>query len=409
MTIYKLISFFILLTFSAFFSGSETALLSIDNLKFRKLQKRGGNTRYISRLIKDPNRLLITVLVGNMLVNVAASALATSMLIDLFGNKGTGISIGIMTFLLLVFGEVTPKTYAINRSENFSRFVSRPLWIFSKLITPIRKILTFITNKITSLIDIESEDKEPFLTEEEFKTVLKVGHKEGQVKEQEKEMINAVLDFTDTTAEEIMTPRVDIKAVPLDMEKEKFIEFAKNIRHAKIPVYVNSIDKIIGVIYTKEAFLNPQKKFNGLVKPVLFVPGAKKIYDLAQSFGEQKTKVAVVIDEYGGVSGIVALEDIIEEIVGEIVDEIDSPSNEFYINNRGVIITNGENNLKDLYKFFDLNPPESESTTIAGYIMEITKKIPLYGEITKDNFFSYKILSHSRKQISAIEISRINL
>ena len=126
-------------------------------------------------------------------------------------------------------------------------------------------------------------------------------------------------------------------------------------------------------------------------------------------FKKRKEHLAFVVDEYGELLGLITLEDIIEEIVGEIVDEIDSPSNEFYINNRGVIITNGENNLKDLYKFFDLNPPESESTTIAGYIMEITKKIPLYGEITKDNFFSYKILSHSRKQISAIEISRINL
>ncbi len=405
MTIYKLISFFILLTFSAFFSGSETALLSIDNLKFRKLQKRGGNTRYISRLIKDPNRLLITVLVGNMLVNVAASALATSMLIDLFGNKGTGISIGIMTFLLLVFGEVTPKTYAINRSENFSRFVSRPLWIFSKLITPIRKILTFITNKITSLIDIESEDKEPFLTEEEFKTVLKVGHKEGQVKEQEKEMINAVLDFTDTTAEEIMTPRVDIKAVPLDMEKEKFIEFAKNIRHAKIPVYVNSIDKIIGVIYTKEAFLNPQKKFNGLVKPVLFVPGAKKIYDLAQSFGEQKTKVAVVIDEYGGTDGLVTAEDINEEIFGEIYDEFEVPEKIIEQINENQYKISGKALITDVNEELDINLPE-EQGIIAGFVLELFEKIPKTKETIKYENLTFQIEELAGKRIRSIIIKK---
>jgi len=405
MTIYKLISFFILLTFSAFFSGSETALLSIDNLKFRNLQKRGGNTRYISRLIKDPNRLLITVLVGNMLVNVAASALATSMLIDLFGNKGTGISIGIMTFLLLVFGEVTPKTYAINRSENFSRFVSRPLWIFSKLITPIRKILTFITNKITSLIDIESEDKEPFLTEEEFKTVLKVGHKEGQVKEQEKEMINAVLDFTDTTAEEIMTPRVDIKAVPLDMEKEKFIEFAKNIRHAKIPVYVNSIDKIIGVIYTKEAFLNPQKKFNGLVKPVLFVPGAKKIYDLAQSFGEQKTKVAVVIDEYGGTDGLVTAEDINEEIFGEIYDEFEVPEKIIEQINENQYKISGKALITDVNEELDINLPE-EQGIIAGFVLELFEKIPKTKETIKYENLTFQIEELAGKRIRSIIIKK---
>ena len=238
-----------------------------------------------------------------------------------------------------------------------------------------------------------------------------------QLDDHEIRMIKGVFRLDRTIVREIMIPRVDIVSSSINVKLKKISELMFSSGHSKIPVYDDEIDRIKGIAYARDVLglllkdpssINKQIGTN-LLRPALFVPETKILDNLLTQFQQEQVHIAIVMDEYGGVSGIVTIEDLLEEIVGEIVDEIDSPSNEFYINNRGVVITNGENNLKDLYKHFDLNPPESESSTIAGYIMEITKKIPLYGEITKDDFFSYKILSHSRKQISTVEISRINL
>lgn len=314
--IYKIIAIVILLIFSAFFSGSETALFSLDPLKLRKMRRRGKSTKGINFLLRNPVRLLATILIGNMIVNITASSIAAAIAIDIFGDKGVGISIGVMTFLLLLFGEVTPKRYAIERASDVSVFVSKILIYISRILLPIYWLLHRVISRF-----IPIGKKEPTLSEEELKSIIDIGHREGIVAGHEKELIGAVLGFTDTIVKEIMIKREKIKAGSIDLKQDEFIKLAKEFKHSKIPVYKNSLDNIMGVVYTKELFLYPEKHFSEIMKPILSVPCKKKIKEILQIFEEQNIKIAVVLDENGLICGLVTMEDIIEEVFGEIYDE----------------------------------------------------------------------------------------
>lgn len=312
--IYKIIAIVILLVFSAFFSGSETALFSLDPLALRKIRRMGKGVKKINLLLQNPMRLLATILIGNMLVNVTASSIAASIAIDIFGDRGIGISIGVMTFLLLLFGEVSPKRYAIERSSRVALFSAKPLRYISRLFYPIHLVFS-------RLLPIPK--KEPTLTEEELKAIIDIGHREGIIAGHEKDLIGAMLGFTDTLVKDIMIRRENIKAGSIDLTQDEFINFAKGIKHSKIPVYKNSLDNIMGIVYAKELFLYPEKSFSEITKPVLSVPYNKKIKDILQIFERENLKIAIVLDEKGLTCGLVTMEDIIEEVFGEIYDEFE--------------------------------------------------------------------------------------
>lgn len=394
-----------LLFLSAFFSGSETALFSLNTIKLRKMERRGKDTRIISELLKEPSRLLVTLLIGNTLVNVVISVVATSLSLQLFGNKGLGLAIGVVTFLLLIFGEVTPKTFAIEKGESLSLIVAKPLKYFSHLIFPLRNILRLIADRLIRLTRISSK-REPTLTEEELKTIIDVGHREGVVKKGEREMIRSVLEFTDTEARDIVTPRVDIKAASLDMTQQEFLEFARKIKHSKIPVYENSVDKVVGVIYAKETFLNPERSFVESIRPVAFIPGTKKIDDLLKAFDEQKTKIAIVVDEYGGTDGLVTLEDILEEIFGEIYDEFETPEHLIEKIDDKRFKVSGKVAIIDVNEKLNLNIPEGEYETLAGFVLELLDKIPVEGERVKFKDLTFVIEKMIGKRIKMVLIRR---
>jgi len=319
-----------------------------------------------------------------------------------------------MTFILVIFAEVLPKTYSINKPTRTALAISPIIFYLNKILFPFIYLINFIVNfffknkeQDTSIIDEQSE--------EELEGVIDLYKTSNPDYEREKEMLQSILQLNDTTVEEVFTHRKNIYSIDSSLETLDLINKINNSHFTRIPFWKKNPENIIGLLNVRSLNIDlgtsdssKELIFEKINKP-WFVPETTNLLDQLVEFKKRKEHLAFVVDEYGELLGLITLEDIIEEIVGEIVDEIDIPSNEFYINNRGVIITNGENNLKELYKHFNLDPPESESSTIAGYIMENTKKIPLYGEITKDNFFSYKILSHSRKQISTVEISRINL
>ena len=232
--------------------------------------------------------------------------------------------------------------------------------------------------------------------------------------EQEKEMLQSILTLNDTTVEEVLTHRKNIFSIDTELDLKQIIDGINKSKFTRIPFWENNPENIVGIldkrtlnIDFKNTLNNKSTILNHLKKP-WFIPETTNLLDQLLEFKKRKEHLAFVVDEYGELLGLITLEDIIEEIVGEIVDEIDSPDEDFYINNKGTIITKGEKNLKDLYKHFNIPPPKSDSATIAGHIMDITKKIPLFGEIIKDKFFAYKILSHSRKQIFTVEISRID-
>lgn len=380
-----IIRFLLLLVFlalSAFFSASETALYSLDSIKIRRLSQNGKDTSFIIKLLELPIHHLTAILAGNTLSNIAASALITYILIDLLGSKGLSISIGVTTLVLLIFGEVTPKTLAIHNNERLAYLFSKPLFFFSKAIAPLLFAATKICNGVISLLHIELKH-EPTLTEEEFKTIMEVGQRHGVVGKNEKEMVLSILELTATTAQEVMVPRTDIKAVSFHWPMDKIKGFLRQARHSKIPVYKDSYDNIIGMVYTKDLFLESNRPFSDMIKPVIFVPPTKKIDELLQDFYRQKTKMAIVIDEYGGTSGLVTLEDILEEVFGEIYDEFEAGEKLVELMQDGRYKVSGKTPVYQVNEDCNLSISPGDYETIAGFLLHVFGKIPSEGERVK--------------------------
>ena len=415
LTIALLLALFFLVLLSAFLSGSETAITATSKARIvSKIKKGSRRADYVLKILNQKNSVISSLLLSNNLVNILATSLATAFFYDLFGISGIFYSTLLMTFILVIFAEVLPKTYSINKPTRTALIISPIIFYLNKILFPFVYLINFIVNLFFKKKEQDTSIKDE-QSEEELEGVIDLYKTSNPDYEREKEMLQSILQLNDTTVEEVFTHRKNIYSIDSSLEIPDLINKINNSHFTRIPFWKENPENIIGLLNVRSLNIDLSTSdsskeliYEKINKP-WFIPETTNLLDQLVEFKKRKEHLAFVVDEYGELLGLITLEDIIEEIVGEIVDEIDIPSNEFYINNRGVIITNGENNLKELYKHFDLNPPESESSTIAGYIMENTKKIPLYGEITKDNFFSYKILSHSRKQISKVEISRINL
>ena len=415
LTIVLLLALFFLVLLSAFLSGSETAITATSKARIvSKIKKGSRRADYVLKILNQKNSVISSLLLSNNLVNILATSLATAFFYDLFGISGIFYSTLLMTFVLVIFAEVLPKTYSINKPTRTALIISPIIFYLNKILFPFVYLINFIVNLFFKKKEQDTSIKDE-QSEEELEGVIDLYKTSNPDYEREKEMLQSILQLNDTTVEEVFTHRKNIYSIDSSLEIPDLINKINNSHFTRIPFWKENPENIIGLLNVRSLNIDLSTSdsskeliYEKINKP-WFIPETTNLLDQLVEFKKRKEHLAFVVDEYGELLGLITLEDIIEEIVGEIVDEIDIPSNEFYVNNRGVIITNGENNLKELYKHFDLDPPESESSTIAGYIMENTKKIPLYGEITKDNFFSYKILSHSRKQISTVEIARINL
>jgi len=415
LTIALLLALFFLVLLSAFLSGSETAITATSKARIvSKIKKGSRRADYVLKILNQKNSVISSLLLSNNLVNILATSLATAFFYDLFGVSGIFYSTLLMTFVLVIFAEVLPKTYSINKPTRTALIISPIIFYLNKILFPVVYLINFVVNLFFKKKEQDTSIKDQ-QSEEELEGVIDLYKTSNPDYEREKEMLQSILQLNDTTVEEVFTHRKNIYSIDSSLEALDLINKINNSHFTRIPFWKENPENIIGLLNVRSLNIDLSTSdsskeliYEKINKP-WFIPETTNLLDQLVEFKKRKEHLAFVVDEYGKLLGLITLEDIIEEIVGEIVDEIDIPSNEFYINNRGVIITNGENNLKELYKHFDLNPPESESSTIAGYIMENTKKIPLYGEITKDNFFSYKILSHSRKQLSTVDIARINL
>ena len=409
-----LILLIILIILSGFLSGSETAITATSKARIIYKIKRGNKRAvYVLKILNQKDNVISSLLLSNNLVNILASSLATAFFYDIFGVKGIFYSTLIMTIVIVIFAEVLPKTYAINKPTRTALQISPVIFYLNRLLF----VIVFVINKIVKLLfrfkdnDKQINDQQ---SEEELKGVIDLYKTSNPDYEQEKEMLQSILQLNDVTVEEIFTHRKNIFSIDSSLETRKIIEKINNSRFTRIPFWKNNPENIIGVLNVRALSIdldNHEKSkkiiFDKISKP-WFIPDSTNLLEQLVEFRKRKEHLAFIVDEFGELLGLITLEDIIEEIVGEIVDEIDIPENDFKINNYGKIIVNGEKNIRDLFKNFDLEPPECESSTIAGYILEISKKIPLYGEKVSDQAFNYRVLSHSRKQISRIEISKIS-
>jgi putative hemolysin len=365
----------VLLLFSGFFSSAETALFSISRVKARHLGKMAGKTNLlIMRMKEDPNRLLATILIGNNLVNIGASSLATALALDYFQDQAVGIATGAMTFLILVFGEILPKSIATRNNILISRIVILPIFWLSILFFPLIKFLDFIP-KLTGKIK-----KTPTVTEEELMTFVEVVEEEGEIKEEEKELIHNIFEFDDTNAYEIMTPRADMYVV--DVDDELRVDEIVKSGFSRIPVIRGDIDHVVGILNIKDLFMrhataNAPLNVRELMQPPYFVPENKKLDSLLRQFKRRKSHLAIVVDEHGGVAGLITLEDVLEEIVGEISDETDKVEARIVrLKNKEWIVL-GKTDVEEVNEKIPMEIPESkEYDTFSGFVLNQIGKIP---------------------------------
>lgn len=336
-----IVIFIILIAFSAIFSSAETAFTSVSKIRIRTLaededSKDHKKAMIIDHLLQNPDRLLSTILVGNNVVNIGASSLTTSFVISLFGNDGTGVAIatGFVTLMILIFGEITPKTMANKNAERLCFTLCRFVQVVNLIFTPVVICLTFISHGIVRMLGGQVSTG-PTISEEDLKTIVNVSHEEGVLEDEEKEMLHNVFDFADTEIREVMTPRIHVETVGDDISYNELMDVLKECQFSRLPVHSEDYDEIIGVLNIKDLLLSKvvKSKFDitDYMREPFFVYEFNHISDVFAAMRNEHTSLAVVLDEYGVMSGIVTLEDIVEEIVGEIDDEFDEANEETII------------------------------------------------------------------------------
>ena len=323
-----------LLAGSAFFSASETALMSLSKIRIRYMEDEGvKGAKLVGSLIEKSSDLLSSILVGNNIVNIAATSVSTALFMSIFGSQGVAMSTAVMTVLVLIFGEITPKTIAANKPEKVAVLVAKPINLVMKIAKPLVWVFNLLTGVIFKLMGIDNDGVKPFITEEELKTMVNVSHEEGVLEMEEREIINNVFQFGDMQAKEAMVQRLDMVAVNIEDSYDEIIEMFKSEKLSRLPVYEESIDDIVGILNVKDIiFLSDEEieNFNikDYIREAFFTYEFKKITQLLEEMKKEKSQMAIVVDEYGGTAGLLTIEDLVEVIVGDIDDEYDEEEEE---------------------------------------------------------------------------------
>ena len=360
---------------------SETALMALSKIRIRHMVEDGvKGAKLVEKLTQDPNKLLGAILIGNNIVNILASSLATTLFVNAFGASGVGIATAVMTVLVLIFGEITPKSIAKQKSEQVALKVSKPISIIVKLFKPFIGIFTFISSGFIRLLGGNPKASEPFITEEELRTMVGVSEEEGVLEDVEKEMIFNVFDFADSQAKDVMVQRVNIVAVDSDATYEEVLDVIKKEQFSRIPVYNQTIDDIIGMLYVKDLIIAGQNKDNFKVTDYMREPyytfEFKKIKKLFNEMKKTRNHISVVLDEYGGTVGIVTIEDLIEEVFGDIEDEYDDYNNEIEVIKEDEYVVDGSSKLDDISELIGVNMESEEFDSIGGLIIGELGRFP---------------------------------
>lgn len=410
----KLFLLFVLLLSSAFFSTTEAAFFSLSRLRLRQLQD--SDTRssaIINKLLTHPDDLLITILMGNTLVNLGASATATVIATGIFGNKGVGIAIGVMTFMILIFGELIPKTIGIQKPHNIVVFAAPAAYFFLKLFSPFVWILRKITTITIKEVSGVEYSKDRTITEEELRTIIDVGQKEGIIGKKEREMIHRVFEFGDTMVKEVMIPRTDMFCMEINSTAEDVLKAIKEKSHSKIPLFEGNIDNIIGILHIKDllAFLKegkPKFAIRNLLRNPYFVPETKRVDNLLKEFQAKKIHMAIVVDEYGGTAGLIAMEDLLEELVGEIRDEFDTDEILHQKINDTTYRLSGKLPIDEFNTIFNASLVHPELETIGGYLLNLFGHIPHKNESIQDGRFKFTAEKIHKTRIQDILVQELD-
>ena len=408
-TIIQMTILFFLLLCSGFFSASETALMSLSKIRIRNMvdeQIKHADT--IDRLVKQPSKLLGAILIGNNIVNIGASALATSLAIEHFGNAGIGIATGLMTFFVLIFGEITPKTLAAQKAEKTSLGVVRIIDFITTVLGPVLFVLLKLTNKLVSLFGGDANSDRPFVTEEELKMLVTVGQEEGILESEEKKMIHNVFEFGDEMVKNVMTPRMDMVAIPISSSYTEIVEHFKSSQYSRLPVYEDIRDNIIGVIYLKDLFfftgdVNTFSIHDILRKPI-YTFELKNTFELFNELKTQHLQMAIVLDEHGGTAGIVTIEDLVEEIVGELRDEYDEGDIEIEALKDNEYLVSGKTKIEVVNETIEIDLNTEEFETIGGFVTGNLGRMGLVGDTIQVQDVQFKIMKMHKNRITLLKI-----
>ncbi|HLS89279.1 MAG TPA: hemolysin family protein [Sphingobacteriaceae bacterium] len=400
-----------LLLLSAFFSGAETALMSLSKVRIRHLvDQKAPAAQTIANIVSQPDKLLSTLLIGNNLINIAASSVATALFIRWFGVNGVLIATGVMTVLVLIFGEITPKTLAAHRPEQVASRAAGPIAALMRVLSPFAAVFSFISSLILRLIGFKADEKEKLVTEEELRTFVDIGEEEGILDSEERAMIVGIFEFGDTEVGELMVPRADIVALPMAMTAGEAVQRLATCPFSRIPVYEKSVDHIAGIIHVKDLLqvIAEGKRdvtLGDIMRPTLFVPEGKKADELFADLRKAKSHMAIVLNEYGETEGLITMEDLIEEILGDISDEYDVVQPEYDIVDPQTAIVAGSASVSDINESLNLSLPDEEADTVAGIVFNRLGRLPKAGESVQVDGLTLEVAELMGRRISKVKIT----
>ncbi len=397
---------------SAFFSALETALTTLSAARTKRLiEERPFSSRALSLWLKNPNRVLTSILVGNNIVNTLAAAMATVLAQSFFANHAISVATFGITLLLLIFGEITPKTFSRHNAERFAPIGMYIMVPFYLILLPVTLFLSLLAAKLVKLTGGKSDSSGPLATEEDIAYMIRLGHEEGVLKRSEGQLLQSVIEFRDTVAKESKVPRTGICSFEVDTSYEEVLAQVIDNGHTRWPVYEKNIDNIIGIFHAKDLLLNIGKKqpfsLRNFLRPAKFVPDMMKIGSLMKEFQAGKAHLAIVVDEYGGTAGIISLEDVLEEIVGEIRDEYDYEEKDSIIEqiDANNFLADGKANLFELGKILGATFPESDAfDSLGGFLITRHGSMPQVGEQISFENFNFVIKAADEKKISEVQI-----
>ncbi len=407
-SIAQIIIIIILLLLSAFFSSAETAFTMVNKIKIRSLIE-DGNKRAITvgKIIDNSGKMLSAILIGNNIVNISASALMTSLTIRLWGSYATGIATGVMTVLVLIFGEITPKTTATIYAEKFALVYAPVVYFIMFIFTPVIFIIDKLSGVILKLIHVDANNKHNKITEEELRTFVQVSHEDGVIESNEKKIINNLFDFGDTEAKDVMIPRIDMTLADVNTGYDDIIELFRETKYTRIPIYEGNPDNVIGILNIKDLILSQHNDFNirSIMRKPFFTYEHKNTSELFNVMQRSSHSISIVLDEYGSTAGMITTEDLLEEIVGEIRDEYDTDETDPFIKvGHYSYLVDGSYKLDDLNDSLNLKFTSQDNDSIGGFIIEKLDRFPDIGEQFDIDNVHFKIERASSNRIELVLI-----
>ena len=398
-----------LLALSAFFSSSETAMMAVNKIRVRNLADAGlSSAQTLMKVLDNQPKMLSAILIGNNIVNISASSLATILVTRAFGDMYVGVGTGILTLLVLIFGEITPKTSATLYSETMALRFAKPIYMIMQVLTPVIFIVDKLSQGVLRLLHVDPNKKQDAITEDELRTIVEVSHEEGVIESDEKKMIYNVFDFGDSVAKDIMVPRIDMTFIDVNATFSEVIEVFREVKYTRYPVYEETTDNVIGIINIKDLLLTEnQKKFciRDYLREPLYTYEFKKTAELMVELRKTQNNIAIVLDEYGATAGLITLEDMLEEIVGEIRDEYDEDEEDLIrrIGPREYVVE-AAMKLDDLNDQLGLDLESEDYDSIGGFIIGLLDHLPEEGEEVTHKALRFVVDKVDRNRIDKIHL-----